>query len=509
MLASKPTLLLDLRLTNASDDHQPTRCHNSLWHDAMSNSLGDATRRGDSLRADASVGAAEKFAAPHGPGVTFESTSTRGLGARESRAWLEIEEEWNEEDEDEEGEEAAMLDVDAFLGRRLTREPSFSIEDAALYGLPEEVATPRPASARFTASDSEAAALRLAVMEAEVNIVMETNRLVSAIKCQLTSPCSTIPPRSPSAAGTTSPSPPRTSWDFRSFSSPATTPSPASASAHSALSPWRRKTPAVSPTAGWASQVPEEEPVFGSPMADRPISRSLTSSSLLPRPRSSHITRSRTASCDRLPASFVPRSESNGSTGSSADRSPFGGVAGGGCERSVSQTRLPSFSNGTGGAPVRKMLGALRRQMSLPTGRLHKELAEWQRNPPHGFVYHPSDNLQRWSIDVHGAAGTLYAGEVFQLQVDFPSNYPLEAPQVIFSRNPPVHPHIYSNGHICLDILYDSWSPAMTVSAVCLSILSMLSSCKEKVRPADNDRYVQRSGQSPKNTRWWFHDDQV
>ncbi|GJP51097.1 hypothetical protein CLOM_g10266, partial [Closterium sp. NIES-68] len=116
----------------------------------------------------------------------------------------------------------------------------------------------------------------------------------------------------------------------------------------------------------------------------------------------------------------------------------------------------------------------------IATGRLHKELTEWQRNPPHGFVYHPSDNLQRWTIDVHGAAGTLYAGEVFQLQVDFPCNYPLEAPQVIFSRNPPIHPHIYSNGHICLDILYDSWSPAMTVSAVCLSILSMLSSCKDK-----------------------------
>ncbi|CAI5466528.1 unnamed protein product [Closterium sp. Yama58-4] len=415
MPASKPTLLLDLRLTNAPDDQQPTRCHNhSLWHDALSNSLGDATRRGDSLRADASVGAAEKLAAPHGPGVTFESSSRRGPGAWESRAWLEIEEEWNEEDEDEEGDDAAMLDVDAFLGRRLTREPSFSIEDAALYGLPEEVATPRPASARFTASDSEAAALRLAVMEAEV---------------------------------------------------------------------------------------PEEEPVFGSPMADRAISRSLTSSSLLPRPRSSHITRSHTASCDRLPASFVPnvvpRSESACSTGSSADRSPFGSVAG------VAQTRLPSFSSGTGGAPQQQGLSR------IAAGRLHKELAEWQRNPPHGFVYHPSDNLQRWSIDVHGAAGTLYAGEVFQLQVDFPSNYPLEAPQVIFSRNPPVHPHIYSNGHICLDILYDSWSPAMTVSAVCLSILSMLSSCKEKVRPADNDRYVQRSGQSPKNTRWWFHDDQV
>lgn len=32
-----------------------------------------------------------------------------------------------------------------------------------------------------------------------------------------------------------------------------------------------------------------------------------------------------------------------------------------------------------------------------------------------------------------------------------------------------------------VDILYDSWSPAMTVSSICISILSMLSSSTEKV----------------------------
>lgn len=146
----------------------------------------------------------------------------------------------------------------------------------------------------------------------------------------------------------------------------------------------------------------------------------------------------------------------------------------------------------------------------IAQGRLQKELAEWHRSPPQGFILQPSDNLKRWMIQMHGAQGTLYANEVFMLQVDFPENYPMESPEVVFHGVAPVHPHIYSNGHICLDILYDSWSPAMTVGSVCMSILSMLSSCTLKERPTDNEKYVTKAGTwSPKKTRWWFHDDKV
>ena len=73
--------------------------------------------------------------------------------------------------------------------------------------------------------------------------------------------------------------------------------------------------------------------------------------------------------------------------------------------------------------------------------------------------------------------------------VAFVSMQPIESPEVVFVGKPPEHEHIYSNGFICLSILYDGkmeinaeWSPALTVASVCISILSMLSSAPKKVR---------------------------
>merc|ERR1712046_513001 len=106
---------------------------------------------------------------------------------------------------------------------------------------------------------------------------------------------------------------------------------------------------------------------------------------------------------------------------------------------------------------------------------------------------------QEWKIRVRGAPGTLYDGECFTLRFGFPQRYPLESPEVVFVGTAPVHPHIYSNGHICLSILYDHRSPALTVHSVCVSIISMLSSCTEKIKPRDNDTYVTMVGsRSPK-----------
>ncbi|XP_067678368.1 ubiquitin-conjugating enzyme E2 W-like [Haliotis asinina] len=145
--------------------------------------------------------------------------------------------------------------------------------------------------------------------------------------------------------------------------------------------------------------------------------------------------------------------------------------------------------------------------------RLQKELQALLKDPPVGVNVDTDSiqkNLSEWIVYINGAPESLYEGENFQLHFKFGSRYPFDSPQVTFiGSNIPVHPHVYSNGHICLSILTEDWSPALSVQAVCLSVVSMLSSCKEKKRPPDNAIYVKTCSKNPKKTRWWYHDDSV
>jgi len=145
--------------------------------------------------------------------------------------------------------------------------------------------------------------------------------------------------------------------------------------------------------------------------------------------------------------------------------------------------------------------------------RLGKELVEIQKDCPAGITLLQADDLAVWLLSIEVLGESVYKGEVFSLRFTFGPRYPIESPEVVFvvdgTHQAPIHPHVYSNGHICASILGSEWSPVLSTSAVCITLQSMLASCPKKERPVDNDRYVRTAPLSPKDARFHYHDDTV
>lgn len=106
--------------------------------------------------------------------------------------------------------------------------------------------------------------------------------------------------------------------------------------------------------------------------------------------------------------------------------------------------------------------------------RLQRELAEITVDPPANCSAGPkSDDITSWVATIMGPESSPYQGGVFFLDLEFSEDYPFVPPKMKF-RTRIYHCNVNSQGHICLDILKDKWSPALTVAKLILSVCSLL-----------------------------------
>ncbi|KAJ0527903.1 putative ubiquitin-conjugating enzyme E2, UBA-like superfamily, Ubiquitin-associated [Helianthus annuus] len=110
-------------------------------------------------------------------------------------------------------------------------------------------------------------------------------------------------------------------------------------------------------------------------------------------------------------------------------------------------------------------------------GRVQKELQDCNKDiNVSGISVNPKlDNLINLIGTIPGPVGTPYEGGTFKIDIDLPDAYPFEPPRMKFATKV-WHPNISSqSGAICLDILKDQWSPALTLKTALLSIQALLS----------------------------------
>lgn len=111
------------------------------------------------------------------------------------------------------------------------------------------------------------------------------------------------------------------------------------------------------------------------------------------------------------------------------------------------------------------------------TGRIKKEIADLKNDTASGISVETDPyNPKHLTGTLKGPDDTPYAGGTFQVDIVIPADYPFSPPKMKFI-NKIWHPNVSSQtGAICLDILKDQWSPALTMKTAMLSLQALMCS---------------------------------
>jgi len=106
---------------------------------------------------------------------------------------------------------------------------------------------------------------------------------------------------------------------------------------------------------------------------------------------------------------------------------------------------------------------------------------------------------------IKGPSGTVYEGGVFNVDIVIPDAYPFEPPKMKFTTKI-WHPNVSSvTGAICLDILKDQWSPALTIKTALVSLQALLSAPEPK-DPQDAEvakMYLEHPKEFENTAKYW------
>lgn len=97
------------------------------------------------------------------------------------------------------------------------------------------------------------------------------------------------------------------------------------------------------------------------------------------------------------------------------------------------------------------------------------------------------EEFKHATILCSGGLDSPYEGYWFRVKIEWTEDYPFRPPKCTFLDkvwNPYVD---FEKGKICMDILYDQFSPALTTIQIIFSIISLLS--ENKINK-DNDGFI-------------------
>mmetsp|Transcript_12645 Transcript_12645/g.15300 ORF Transcript_12645/g.15300 Transcript_12645/m.15300 type:complete len:152 (+) Transcript_12645:379-834(+) len=121
--------------------------------------------------------------------------------------------------------------------------------------------------------------------------------------------------------------------------------------------------------------------------------------------------------------------------------------------------------------------------------RLAKEAADLAKQANEGDLDWGSaepdeENLFKWTACIAGPDNSPYSGGLFNIELNFPNNYPFKPPTVKFLTKV-YHPSVKQDtGEICDDIVKSSWAPTLNIRWI-LAVLRQILENPESDSPLE------------------------